>query len=67
MIILKGSAGTARCPAPLHYTIKHNILFHTERTVGMTDERALSKGGKESTESKKEATVLCELGFTIAI
>lgn len=63
MIILEGSAGAARCPAPLRDTIEHNILFHTERTVGMIDERAVSKGGKESAESKKEETLQGELSL----
>ncbi len=53
MIVVEAGICTARCTAPLHYTIKHNTIFHTERTVGVKDERALSKGEKESTESKK--------------
>lgn len=63
MIILEGSAGTARCPAPLRDTIEHNISFHTERTVGMIDEKAVSEGGKESAESKKEETLQGELSL----
>lgn len=53
MIVLEASVCTACCTALLHYTIKHNTIFHTERTVGVKDERALSNREKESTESKK--------------
>lgn len=60
MINLEGRICITRCATQLHYTIKHNILIHTQPTVGGIHERALSKGGKKS-KSKKEATAQCKI------